>query len=246
MHRIHKQLSFAAFAIFVTTFPIAALAADKTAKPAAPEEIRIVTLGDSITKGYREGVRPEETFSAFLEAALRKKDHHVSVTNVGIGGERTDQALQRLEKDVLAKKPNFVTIMYGTNDSYVDKGATTSRLTVEQFRDNLRELVKRLRAAKIEPILMTEPRWGDKAGPNGVGEHPNVRLEPFVAACREVAREMKVPLVDHYAAWSKKRDEGFDIGSWTTDQCHPNVPGHKFMMETMLPVIEEVVPCSCE
>jgi acyl-CoA thioesterase-1 len=210
-------------------------------KPTVAQSIHIVTLGDSITKGYREGVRSDETFSAFLEAALKKQGLDVKVANVGIGGERTDQALERLDKDVIAKKPQFVTIMYGTNDSYVDKGAKTSRLTVEKYRDNLRALVVRLRKAGIEPVLMTEPRWGDKAGPNGLGEHPNMRLEPFVEACREVARDLKVPLVDHYKTWSRKRDEGVDIGGWTTDQCHPNVAGHRVMAETMQPVIEQAI-----
>ena len=212
-----------------------------TPKPAAVRPVRIITLGDSITKGVREGVRAEETFSAILEAALTKQGVDAAVTNVGIGGERTDQALARLDKDVLAKKPQFVTIMYGTNDSYIDKGAKTSRLTVEQYRDNLRTLVARLRAAGIVPILMTEPRWGDKAGPNGIGEHPNVRLEPFVAVCRDVARDQKVPLVDHYEAWSRKRAEGIDIGSWTTDQCHPNPAGHRFLAETMRPVVDQAI-----
>ncbi|MGE3316226.1 MAG: SGNH/GDSL hydrolase family protein [Planctomycetaceae bacterium] len=207
----------------------------------AAEPVRIVTLGDSITKGYREGVKPEETFSAYLEGALRKKGIDATVINVGIGGERTDQALLRLEKDVIAAKPKFVTIMYGTNDSYVDIGAKESRLTVEEYRANLQLLVTRLRDAKITPILMTEPRWGDKAGPNGIGEHPNVKLELFVAACRDVAKEMKTPLIDHYLIWSRKRARGADIGSWTTDQCHPNAEGHRVMAEMMLPTIERAI-----
>src|SRR5258706_11894334 len=90
------------------------------AEPQTPLEI--VTLGDSITKGVRSGVKPEETFAALLEADLKGRGVDAHVSNVGIGGERTDGALARLEKDVLAKKPRLVTVMYGTNDSYVDKG----------------------------------------------------------------------------------------------------------------------------
>ena len=71
--------------------------------------------------------RAEETFAALLEADLKSRGVEARVTNVGIGGERTDGALARLEKDVLAKKPRLVTVMYGTNDSYVDKGKTDSR-----------------------------------------------------------------------------------------------------------------------
>ena len=96
---------------------------------AAAEPLRIVTLGDSITKGVRPGVKPEETFAARLEAALQTDGVAVSVVNVGIGSERTDLALKRLVKDVIAQKPAVVTIMYGTNDSYVDQGKSASRIT---------------------------------------------------------------------------------------------------------------------
>jgi acyl-CoA thioesterase-1 len=202
----------------------------------------IVTLGDSITKGVRTGVTADETFAARLQVLLKEEAGvDAEVVNVGIGGERTDQALARLEKDVLAKRPVIATIMYGTNDSYVDKGKDASRLTVDEYTANLRELVKRLRAAGVTPVLMTEPRWGEKASPNGVGEHPNVRLENYVEACRAVAKESGTPLVDNYAHWSEAVENGTDLGAWTTDQCHPNAKGHAEIARTMLPVLRKTV-----
>lgn len=200
--------------------------------------VEIVALGDSITKGARPGVRRDETFAARLEAALNDRGWPVRVTNVGIGGERTDQALQRLDKDVLARRPRIVTIMYGTNDSYVDRGQQNSRITAAAYRSNLCELVTRLQAAGALPILMTEPRWGKSAGLNGAGEHPNLRLEAYLQECRAVAAELQTPLVDHYAHWQAAEAGGQSLGAWTTDQCHPNATGHRVMMETMLPAIE--------
>jgi acyl-CoA thioesterase-1 len=161
------------------------------------------------------------------------------VTNVGIGGERTDQALKRLDSAVIARQPHVVTIMYGTNDSYVDAGKSESRLSLDTYRDNLREIVTRLRKAGAEPILMTEPRWGAKARVNGAGEHPNVRLNRYVEACREVANETGAALVDHFAHWSEQEAKGQDLGEWTTDQCHPNPAGHRILLEQMLPAALE-------
>jgi len=215
----------------------------RASTPAAAR-LRIVTLGDSITKGVRSGVKAEETFAARLESALRADGVEASVVNVGIGGERTDQALKRLAKDVLAQKPSLVTIMYGTNDSYVDQGKNASRITAEEYRANLGKLVDELRAAGIIPVLMTEPRWGKTAKLNGIGEHPNVRLERYVAACRNVAAEKRTPLVDHYQHWTNAEAKGTDIGSWTTDQCHPNPAGHRVLTEVMLPVIRAALPKS--
>lgn len=199
---------------------------------------RIVTLGDSITKGVRGGVKPDETFSARLQVMLKEKGISAEVINVGIGGERTDQALRRLDKDVIAKKPNLVTIMYGTNDSYVDKGKDASRIAADEYRVNLKKLVDQLQGAKIKVILMTEPRWGAKAVLNGVKEHPNVRLEKYVEVCRKVARETKVPLVDNFKIWSERESAGTDIGALTTDQCHPNPQGHQLIAETMLQIVQ--------
>ena len=204
-------------------------------------EAEIVMLGDSITKGVRAGVKAEETFAALAEAKLRERGWKVRVTNVGIGGERTDQALERLERDVLAKRPRLVTIMYGTNDSYIDPGKDASRLPLEMYRANLRLLIERVRAAGATPILMTEPRWGSAAKPNGRGEHPNQRLEPYLDACRDVARETKTPLVDHYAHWLMQELQGQDIGNWTTDQCHPNAAGHQVISQLMLPILRSAL-----
>ena len=203
--------------------------------------ITIVTLGDSITKGVRRGVTAQQTFSARLEKSLRRAGRQVRVVNVGIGGERTDQALKRLKADVIARRPALVTIMYGTNDSYVDRGRTTSRISRQTYRKNLIALVSQLRRAQIVPVLMTEPRWGANAKPNGAGEHPNVRLEKYMLECRAVAKKLRVPLVDHFAVWSRAARKGTDIGGWTTDQCHPNPHGHEVVAKTMLPVLQKVL-----
>ena len=86
-------------------------------------------------------------------------------------------------------------------------------------------------------MLMTAPRWGRAAKLNGVGENPNLRLEPFVEHCRDVAAERRVSLVDHYGDWSDAEGRGEDIGAWTTDQCHPNPSGQARLAERILPVV---------
>jgi lysophospholipase L1-like esterase len=204
------------------------------------DPVTIVTLGDSITKGVRTGVKTEETFSYLLQEMLHKEGAPAKIINVGVGGERTDQALARLDK-IVALKPHIVVVMYGTNDSWVDKGQSKSRLTLEEYRANLKKLVAELRKAKITPILMTEPRLGDKHGLNGAGEHPNKNLEQFVEVCRKVAADTETPLVDNFAHWDKQNAARTDVGAWTTDQCHPNLRGHQEIANTMLPIVKQIV-----
>lgn len=241
---------------------LVATADDSQVVHAQNRPLTIVTLGDSITKGVRSGVTAEQTFAALVEKSLLQQGITARVVNMGIGGERTDQALKRLDQVVKVPnvphqptttqtpatedssavphiQPDIVTVMYGTNDSYVDQGKTTSRLTVEEYRANLQTIVVELLRRGIVPVLMTEPRWSEKAATNGLGENPNVRLEPFVIACRETAAQWRVPLIDHFAAWTKAGNTGTDLHAWTTDGCHPNPPGHQVMAELMLPVLQQ-------
>ncbi|HEY2253898.1 MAG TPA: GDSL-type esterase/lipase family protein [Planctomycetaceae bacterium] len=226
--------------LFAAAFCLLNLTVHATDDKADDAVVTIVALGDSITKGVRSGVKPEETFAFLVEAGLKQQGIAARVINVGIGGERTDQALVRLDKGVLSHKPRLVTIMYGTNDSYVDKGKDTPRLSAQEFRENLVAIVARLRAAGVTPVLMTEPRWGPEAR-NGLDENPNGVLEKYVAECRSVAKDEKLPLVDHFAHWTKAEAEGTKIADWTTDQCHPNPAGHRVMADLMLPVLVKAV-----
>ncbi|HET6879318.1 MAG TPA: SGNH/GDSL hydrolase family protein, partial [Pirellulales bacterium] len=219
-----------AFSLFL--FFLLALAETATSDDTRPV---IVTLGDSITKGVRQGVEPEQTFSAIVEKRLSVEGTAAEVVNLGIGGERTDQALIRLDA-VIERRPNVVTIMYGTNDSYVDQGARDSRITRDQFGENLKALVVRLRERGIEPVLMTEPRWAATAK-DGLGESPNLRLGPFMETCRQVARELRVPLVDHFAHWIDAEKNGQDLQAWTIDGCHPNPAGHEEIARLMVSVL---------
>ena len=128
--------------------------------------------------------------------------------------------------------------MYGTNDSYVNKGATSSRISLEEYRTNLRAIIAGLLVRDIEPVLMTEPRWADDAPADGLGESPNIRLAAYMEACRAVAAECRVSLVDHFA-WTEARSRGQRLGDWTTDGCHPNPRGHRELAEALRPALRD-------
>lgn len=209
-----------------------------TGSSLAAEPLRIVTLGDSITKGVRPGVTDQETFAAELQRQLRAGQFpDAEVINVGIGGEMAGQGLKRLENDVVAKKPSIVTIMYGHNDSYVDAGKTEARVSIPRFRGDLSQLVQRLREAGIVPILMTPPAYAEKSGPNGIGEHCNIKLAQYAEVTRQVAETLQVPLIDHFAAWSETSKNGTDLNDWTTDGYHPNPKAHVELATRMLPIV---------
>lgn len=208
-------------------------AADHAAPP------RVVALGDSITKGVRTGVAGDEIFAALVERRLREREPGLEVINEGIGGERTDQALARLDDLIAKHRPSTMLVMYGTNDAYVDPGRTGPRIPRDEFVANLEAIIHRLRAAGVTPILMTEPAWAQGAAPDGSGAHPDVRLAEYMAACRAVAMKHAVLLVDHHATWRAAAAKGQDLGAWTTDQCHPNARGHAVLADTILEALPD-------
>jgi sialidase-1 len=206
-----------------------------TSKP-----IRIVCLGDSITKGYRPGVKEEKTFPALLEAALRKDKIDAEVLNVGIGGETSTQGLKRLKAAVIDQQPDIVTVMYGANDSYIDIGKTAPRVPIDEYRSNLTTIVRDLRKAGITPILMTTNYYGAGHPPDGSGKNPQLQMDAYMKTCREVAAAEKVLLVDHQQMWFASK-AGTDIEAWMTDHVHPNSRGHAEMTKTMLPVVLKAI-----
>lgn len=175
---------------------------------------RIVCFGDSITGAYYHtgGVR---AWCDMLGLALQKANPraNVEMVNAGISGHTTINALARIEKDVLAKQPNLVVVMFGMND--------VTRVPLEQFRENTRIIAQRCLEQGAAVILCT---------PNSVYENParpNERLAEFSQAVREVATELQLPLVDCFAAWQQLRSD--DPDRWMlmmSDEIHPNMNGH--------------------
>lgn len=208
------------------------------AQPLDGRAVRVMALGDSITKGTRPKVGPMNAFPAVVQGSLRQHGVRTHVHNVGIGSERTDLALARMERDVISQRPEIVTVMYGTNDSWVDQGKTESRLSEQQFEENLRLIVARLRAANARVVLMTAPRFGEDNPRNGLGEDPNVRLARYMERVRSVARDLAVPLVDHAGEWTELQQRGRKLQSWTTDGCHPNLEGHADLANRIVTVVE--------
>jgi lysophospholipase L1-like esterase len=215
-----------------------------------PAEIRIVCLGDSITKGARlaggsaGGIAVEQTFCSRVQAMFREKGVNVKVINAGVGSDRTDGALLRMDQHVLIHKPQFVAIMFGTNDSCYDIGKTGPRISIKAYERNLREMAAKVRSAGAQPVIMTEPPMGlawlaPKRNPVYAEKGLNYALALYMEAARRVASDTKTPLIDHFAQWEKASDA--DVDSWLTDGCHPNAAGHEIlarsMMRTLWPLV---------
>lgn len=202
------------------------------AKPNASsgtEPPRIVCLGDSVTKAVRPGVLPEETFCAVLERQLTAASCPVRVFNAGIGGNTTADGLKRFQADVLDHDPDFVVLMFGLNDSWIDRGKTDSRVSVDDYRRNLAEMIARLQARGTKVVLMTpNPAIRPQYEPER-----NATLKPYVAVVRNLAAEHHLPLVDVYRHFAELDQEVPDVNAYFTDAMHPNPAGQAQIAELL-------------
>jgi len=187
---------------------------------AGREPVRIVCFGDSITGVYyHTGGR--RAWCDMLGIALQRiyPKAKLQMVNAGISGHTTAKGLERIERDVLAKKPHLVVVMFGMNDVVGVPRAT--------FAENLRTIVRRCRGVGAEVMLCT---------PNSIypedARRPVERLAAFAEMVRVVAGEMAVPLVDCYAAYEATRAK--DRRAWMllmSETIHPNMNGHKAFAE---------------
>lgn len=199
----------------------------------AAEPVRIVCLGDSVTKAVRPGVEPHETFCALLQQQLSRPDNPVEVLNAGIGGNTTEDGLKRFQADVLDRKPDLVVLMFGLNDSWIDAGKTASRLTVHEYRANLDTMLELLLGHQVKVILMTpNPALAPTYGPER-----NATLRPYVNVVRDLAAHHELPLVDVYQHFAELAQER-EINSLFTDDMHPNPAGQKQIAELLGPAVK--------
>ncbi len=192
---------------------------------------RIVFLGDSITQG---GVAPGGYVTLFREALeSHHKDLGVEVIGAGISGNKVPDLENRLDRDVLEKKPNVVVIYIGINDVWHSQnGQGTSK---DDFEKGLRSILARIEKAGARPILCTASVIGEKTdGSNGLDK----MLDEYCDISRAVAKVTKTQLIDLRQAFLKHlkahNPENKESGILTGDRVHLNGAGNKFVAEQML------------
>lgn len=187
---------------------------------------RIVCFGDSITGVYYH-TGGQRAWCDMLGIALQRlyPKAKLQMINAGISGHTTVHALQRIGRDVLAKRPNLVVVMFGMND--------VTRVPQQTYEQNLRGIVARCRGVGAEVILCT---------PNSVYAEdpgrPMPKLAAYAETVRKIAKDMGVPLADCWKAYEDLRAK--DPLAWKllmSETIHPNMHGHKRFAEVIAKII---------
>jgi acyl-CoA thioesterase I len=200
--------------------------ADKALPAPAPDEVRVVFMGDSITEGW--GMKATATSPARGEFFPGKP-----YINRGISGQTTPQMLLRFRQDVIDLKPKVVVILAGTNDI----AENTGKMSLGETEGNIVSMAELARASGIRPVLCsvlpsTEFGW-----------HKGLEPAPKIKALNELikmyAAKNDIVYVDYYSAMVN--DEGGLKKELSPDGVHPNAAGYAIMAPLAQAGIEEAL-----
>lgn len=226
----------------ITRLLLSLVAVSLFAPPLATADIavksgeKIAFLGDSITQA---GWGNPAGYVRLVIAGLEANDVHAEAIPAGISGHKSDQMLARLDKDVLNKKPQWMTLSCGVNDvwhgargvplddamaqtgAYDDKVATRGT-----YKKNITAIIDRATAAGVKPVLLTATVIQEN-----LTNKENAQLAPYNDFLRQFAKERKLPLADLNAMFQEriKAENKPTLKVLTVDGVHMNTEGNKLM-----------------
>ena len=177
----------------------------------------VVFLGDSLTAGL--GLNEDQAYPALLGKRLQQEGLPVRVINAGVSGDTTAGGLSRLSW-LLKQHPDVVVVALGANDGL--RG-----LPVQQADSNLREIVRRTRAAGARVLLL-----GMQMPPNYGPEYTS----RFSAMYPKIARDLNVPLLPFMLA-----GVGGNRDLNQADGIHPTARGQEIVAKNVLPYLEKML-----
>jgi lysophospholipase L1-like esterase len=193
---------------------------------AVKEGEKIAFLGDSITQF---GFRNPTGYVNLVVGGLGSSGLKVTPIPAGISGNTSNNMIGRLANDVIAKKPNWVTISCGVNDVWHSKG-----VELDLYKTNMTSIVDQCQAAGIKVMLLTATMIGeDQVKAN------NQKLIAYNEFIRTLAKEKKCLLADLNARMQEALKSP-DVAAanpgkkLTEDGVHMNALGNQMMATGVL------------
>jgi len=208
------------------------------------EQVKIVTLGTSLTGGTWRWV---DVMEEWLNECYPGQ---VSIENLGVGASATmtvsamkgnqylwkQCGLDRIP-EAIAINPDVVFIEFAVNDAYEPYG-----ISLEQSQQNLESMISNLIEANpsVEIILQTMNVVLDLPELNQHESTDRINLFLYHEMYRDVAKQNQLLLIDHYPNWEKYLQNNGKEGylKIVTDGVHPNLEGYRVVL---LPELKRVL-----
>ncbi len=208
------------------------------------KELLIVTFGNSTT-APRRGV--EKVYAIRVHELLSEAGIQNKVINSGIGGSHSgsvkdndftkiEHGMDRFEKAVLNHHPDWVTLNFGLNDAYQDKGVgTSSRIPIEKYIENLNYFISRIKKDNGKVIVLTPNPVGSK-----LDRFRYERLTQYRKAAKSLAKANHAYFIDSWKLFYRHtRKDPKSIDSLLPDGTHPNDAGHKLIADEIARIIKK-------
>ena len=198
---------------------------------------RVVFAGNSITEaGLYESY-------IWLYYMTHFPERRIDVFNAGVGGDVAGQIYDRLDGDILKKKPTVLAVTFGMNDSkyfeYLDKNnpmtAEKRAAIIKQCYDSYLKIEKRLLALpKISKILVASSPYDETAVMSGnLFSGKAKTMEGIVAFQLAAAKKNNWGFVDFFGPMTainiREQKKNPSYTNTGTDRIHPGSAGHFVM-----------------
>lgn len=198
---------------------------------------KLLFIGDSITDCGR--ARSEDKGAALgngyvrdLAALLGATYPHcmLEIVNKGIGGNTTRDLKNRWNEDVLELRPDWLSLMIGTNDVWRQfDSPDQEQVLPNEFEANVRQLISEVQPQLSGGLVLMTPFLIE---PSGV-DPMRARMDEYSAIIKQIAHESEAVFVDTQAAFNRVL-EVLPSSALADDRVHPNAVGHMVLARAWL------------
>jgi len=186
---------------------------------------KVAFLGDSITA---QGWDFPGGYVKLTAAGLQTLGVKIVPIPAGVGGNTSQDMLARFQADVLARKPDWVTISCGVNDVWHNPGG----VPLDGYEKNITSMVDQAQAAGIKVLIMTATPIGEDDNDN------NKKLVAYNDFLHQLASQRHLPVAEENAAFQAAIKAGPPLPNnapiLTVDGVHPTPDGAQIMAATLL------------
>ena len=162
-------------------------------------------------------------------------DFFISVVNMGYSGNTSRDLLNRLERDILSLKPDYLSVMIGANDvwrQFDTPQIPENSVLPEEYRENLIKIVRLSKTVTSNIILMTPIYWE-----SSLTDAMSARMREYGQIVREVSAQEKVLFCDVQSRVDRVLKH-CNANYITWDRVHPNIPGANVIAHALLDTLE--------
>jgi lysophospholipase L1-like esterase len=200
--------------------------------PFQPKE-KVIFIGNSITEaGYYESY-------IWLYYMLHFPDRRITIINGGIGGERAQNIVERLDDDVVARNPTTVCLTFGMNDTgYYEFGwanaDSAAKARVDESEHYFNLIRKKLNTLPAKKIMITSSPYDETVkNPKNYFPKKSIAMDSVSAFQQRAAAADHWGFVDFFhpmtAIMIKQQQKDSTFTLTGSDRIHPGNAGHFVM-----------------